>query len=332
MARGIDIEDFAAKLKLAMDRANLSRAALAQALGMDKSVVARWLLGSGRPADHSLSILSALIERHCKGFSRTDWDRPMAGFAAGLGLQAAPANALPPAPAPAYAAGFGLTGLPIQRHATLEEPYFGLWVGFMQSSRNRGSIHLCSLFLWAEENGMRCRFTEGRFWGDGPAIASVARLQCFWLMAPANDRVCAMMFNGVFSSDEIMMDGLALSAAGDATATPGAVPMVFFRVGDAAVYEALGGLAGVRGVLARENAARAPDGGDALSPMTDLAPPSVLSLLRPVVGSPRPDGGFDHMLRAPIARAQAAMEAAGPDDLGAARAVRAALHRMLGLS
>jgi transcriptional regulator with XRE-family HTH domain len=328
MARGTDIEGFSDKLKLAMGRANLSRAQVAQALGMDKSVIARWLSGALRPGDHSLAQLSAILGRGIEGFSRADWDRAPTDFAARLGM--AP-SAPPHAPLPPPSAGFRVTGLKIARQPVLEEPYLGLWVGFMQSVRNRGTIALNSLYFWAEEDGMRCRFTEGRFWGEGPAFAGVGRMQCFWEQAPANDRICAMLFNGVFAYDQIMMEGLSLSAAGDATGTPGCVPMLFFRVGDADTYAGLGGLEGVRAVLARENAARAPEGADPRAPLADLAPATLLALLQPVVGAPRPDGGFDHMLRAPAARAQAALEAVGPDDVMAARAVRRALRRMFGL-
>lgn len=325
MARGTDIEGFSDKLKLAMGRTNLSRAQLAQTLGMDKSVIARWLSGALRPGDHSLAQLSAILGRGIAGFSRADWDRAPADFADRLGL--APSAQ----PAATAAPGFRITGLKAPRQAVLEEPYLGFWVGFMQSVRNRGTIALNSLYFWAEEDGMRCRFTEGRFWGEGPAFAGVGRMQCFWEQAPANDRICAMLFNGVFAYDQIMMEGLSLSAAGDATGTPGCVPMLFFRVGDADTYAALGGLEGVRTVLARENAARAPEGADARAPLADLAPAALLALLQPVVGTPRGDGGFDHILRAPAARAQAALEAVGPDDVAAARAVRRALRRMFGL-
>jgi len=330
MARGAEVEDFPDKLKLALGRANLSRAQVAQALGMDKSVVARWLSGGLRPADHSLVALTVLLTRHIPDFRRAEWDLPVPAFTARLGLAAAPVTAAevaPPPPPP----GFRITGLQLQRSLTLEAPYLGLWIGFMQSVRNRGIIVLNSLYFWAEPDGLRCRFTEGRFWGDGPAFAGSGRLQCFWEQAPANDRICAMLFNGVFAEDQVVMDGLALSAAGDATGTPGCVPMLFFRIGDAATYAQLGGVEGVRATLAAANVARAPVAGDPFAPLLDLAPRPVLELLTPCVGVPRADGGFDHMLRAPAARSAAALMATGLDEVAAAMRVRAALRGVFGL-
>jgi transcriptional regulator with XRE-family HTH domain len=328
MARGAEVEDFPDKLKLALGRANLARAQVAQALGMDKSVVARWLSGGLRPADHSLVALTVILARHIPDFRRAEWDLPTPAFTARLGLAAAPVALPQAAPLPA---GFRITGLQLQRSLTLEAPYLGLWSGFMQSVRNRGVLALCSLYIWAEADGLRCRFTEGRFWGDGPAFAGSGRLQCFWEQAPANDRICAMLFNGVFAEDQVMMDGLALAAAGDATGTPGCVPMLFFRIGDAQTYARLGGADGVRATLAAANVERAAVTGDPFAPLLDLAPVPVLELLMPRIGTPRADGGLDHMMRAPAARSMAALMATGQDEVVAAMRVRAALRGLFGL-
>ena len=74
MARGSDIDQFPTKLKRAMDRVNLSRAQLAQAVGADKSVIARWLSGAINPADHSLSLVGVLLagRRVCGAAGRGD--------------------------------------------------------------------------------------------------------------------------------------------------------------------------------------------------------------------------------------------------------------------
>src|SRR5215472_7657504 len=82
---GGKMESFGKKLELALKRLSMSRARLAADLGVDKSVVGRWVTGAVRPSGHNLSRLSALIAGRIPGFSALDWDRDLAGFAEALG-------------------------------------------------------------------------------------------------------------------------------------------------------------------------------------------------------------------------------------------------------
>jgi adenylate cyclase len=68
------IADFAVKLALVLKRLNLSRARLAQTIGVDKSVVTRWGSGTQLPSDHNLALLTEAVARHRPGFERRDWD------------------------------------------------------------------------------------------------------------------------------------------------------------------------------------------------------------------------------------------------------------------
>lgn len=96
MARGADIDAFGEKLRLALARANLSRAQAAQAASVDKTVVGRWMSGGIRPADHSLAALSAALARHIPGFSRAEWELPLGAFSERLGLAPAAAPGVAP--------------------------------------------------------------------------------------------------------------------------------------------------------------------------------------------------------------------------------------------
>src|SRR3954447_26586436 len=78
-------EPFAKKLELALKVLSMSRARLAADLGVDKSVVGRWVTGAVQPSAHNLSLLSALIAEKVPGFTALDWERSLAAFAELLG-------------------------------------------------------------------------------------------------------------------------------------------------------------------------------------------------------------------------------------------------------
>src|SRR5215831_20362983 len=54
MTRPPEIEQFADKLRLTLDRLSLSRVQLAQSAGVDKSVAARWASGRVHPGEQSI--------------------------------------------------------------------------------------------------------------------------------------------------------------------------------------------------------------------------------------------------------------------------------------
>src|ERR1700761_3478616 len=74
-------EPFAKKLELTLKVLSMSRSRLAADLGVDKSVVGRWVSGAVQPSAHNLSLLSALIAERIPGFTALDWDRSLASFA-----------------------------------------------------------------------------------------------------------------------------------------------------------------------------------------------------------------------------------------------------------
>ena len=95
------IADFAHKFGIVLKACNISRGRLAQAVGIDKSVVSRWASGVQMPTDNNLSLLTETVGRHRPGFARADWELASQAFAARLGLEASPADtplALPDKP------------------------------------------------------------------------------------------------------------------------------------------------------------------------------------------------------------------------------------------
>jgi transcriptional regulator with XRE-family HTH domain len=138
MPRHAQVDSFADKLKLALGRANLSRAALAQRLGKDKSVVARWAAGTLHPADQSLAALSAALGRVIPGFDRTAWDLAPTDFAARLGLPAAGGrDAMVATPPLAQLAA----ALATESLAQAEAAHAGIWLMLYPSISRPGQLH-----------------------------------------------------------------------------------------------------------------------------------------------------------------------------------------------
>jgi TolB-like protein/Tfp pilus assembly protein PilF/transcriptional regulator with XRE-family HTH domain len=79
-------DSFAARLSLALRAANLSGAQLAAAVGVDKSVVSRWLSGHVQPTSYNLARISAALAKANPGFNMTLWTAPRAQFEAAIGL------------------------------------------------------------------------------------------------------------------------------------------------------------------------------------------------------------------------------------------------------
>jgi hypothetical protein len=80
------IADFPTRLDLALKALNLSRGRLAARLGVDKSVISRWVRGVNGPTDHNLSKLTALVAEGCPGFTMLDWQVDLARLAERLGV------------------------------------------------------------------------------------------------------------------------------------------------------------------------------------------------------------------------------------------------------
>src|SRR5215204_6004585 len=80
------VPDLPAKLAMVMAALSISRVRLAQKLGVDKSLVGRWVGGSVHPTEHNLARVSALVAEQLAGFSLADWDLGIDQLAARYGL------------------------------------------------------------------------------------------------------------------------------------------------------------------------------------------------------------------------------------------------------
>jgi transcriptional regulator with XRE-family HTH domain len=80
------VETFAKRLDLALKVLCISRGEVAALLGVDKSVVSRWLTGVNGPTQHNLAKLTALVAERRPGFTMLDWDGDLERMAEKLGV------------------------------------------------------------------------------------------------------------------------------------------------------------------------------------------------------------------------------------------------------
>jgi hypothetical protein len=301
MPKSVDIEDFSAKLGLAVRQLDWSRGRLAQQVGIDKSLAGRWIKGESRPTPHSLARLTTAIARTITGLKVDDWNLPIDRFALRIGADPVAAARLA---ADGSDARLTVAGLKYPPVADWGKPYLGSWAGFYQSLTNKGLVRMFALQLFIDDLGLRCRATEGNFVGEGPALASRSHLQCLFDVGPLHDRLGFCMFNGVHAPLAAVIDGLVCIIAGDSGGTPSASPVVLYRIDEGLPAGAtidLSALADTMRSICERSARDAARTGDKLAVFRELAPPEVFRALTPTVGD-----GRDHVLRMPASRSLAA--------------------------
>jgi transcriptional regulator with XRE-family HTH domain len=318
--------DFAARLRQVMADINISRLTLSRELGVDKSVIGRWLGGVNQPTGHNLTRLTDVVRRHRPEVTLEFWQHsPLPP----------PINGKAP-PEPVATGGLMLTGLHAERQPRIDANYLGLWAGFYQSTQNRGSVVLAAMHIEDSERGLRCVFTEGKVSAAGTAIAIGPRLHAILEIEPLHDRLCMFIFNGVLMPDAVAMDGIYLISAGDNSTCATASPIVLFRIGDAADYERIGSLSGMMQTLYPVNAQNIQDSilaGDPTAGLSSLVPDHVLRVVCAQVGVPRADGEIDHVMRMPAHRSLPS-NSFGMAELPANSPLlltRSSLRRVLGL-
>jgi transcriptional regulator with XRE-family HTH domain len=227
-------EVFADNLKLVMERLNLSRVELAHRLGVEKSIVRRWVLGGARPSEANLSLLTALVAREVEGFTRAHWQEPADRIAVVLGLA-------PAAPA-THAAGFADLLPHFAARAEAGQPlgldrYGGLWVQFYAPIAPAG---VRPIFC----GGVKIALEHGRLWyhvsdgargvwtGGGPAFAADGRLWVLLEEYRGRSDLCTIVYNGSAGQKAMIVDGLALARAANAGGVPVCGRFTLVRLAD----------------------------------------------------------------------------------------------------
>ena len=231
-SRGVRMsEPFSAKLELTLKALSMTRGRLAADLGIDKSVVGRWVTGAVRPSSHNLSLITALVAARAPGFTELDWERSLASLAAFFG---ADPGAIPGLAAPAA------QGLPIAimdqvqattalRGAAYEGIYRTTRPYVMQPGR---FLHDHSMMRLDPVSGLlTLKMGVGGTVVDGWVL--LLHNQLFVVAADVTSGSMLFgIFNGVATARAEVMDGLSLGSALDGGRTPTATAMLTERVAD----------------------------------------------------------------------------------------------------
>jgi transcriptional regulator with XRE-family HTH domain len=224
-------EPFAKKLELVLKILSMSRSRLAADLGVDKSVVGRWVSGAVQPSAHNLSRLSALIAQRVPGFSALDWDRSLPALAELLGAdlgalsmdgQAAGLGGLPLPQMDLFLAATALRGQAYEGFFRSTRPYVLAPGRFVH---DHGMIRRDANGLLRLRIGTGGTVVEGWMLPHGNQLFAIA-------MDLTSGAVLFGLFNGVGTARADVVDGLVLAPALDAGRTPTAHAMVFERIGD----------------------------------------------------------------------------------------------------
>jgi hypothetical protein len=226
-------EPFAKKLELTLKVLSMSRARLAADLGVDKSVVGRWVSGAVQPSAHNLSLLSALVADRIVGFTALDWDRSLASFAELIGADLKAVAGHAPAP------GSALTGLPVVGM----EQFLGAtalrgpaYEGFYRSTRPYilapGRYIHDHAMARIDPNGLlRLRIGAGGTIADGWVLPVGNQLYVVTVDV-ISGAILFGIFHGVATASAEVLDGLVLAPSLDVGRTPAAYPMIMERIED----------------------------------------------------------------------------------------------------
>ncbi len=222
--------DLPARFDTALKALSLSRGRLASELGVDKSLVTRWLNGVNTPSGHNLEKFTHAVAQRREGFTMLDWDRPTAEFMASLGLDAAPraASAKPE---------FRLTEMippEVMEEAIATTKFRGAsYEGFWESTRLAndpvGSYMHDQIMIWRSEQGLlrtRMGVYDMRFEGWILPIQS----QLFGIACdPATGVFLFSILNAVFRNRATILDGLTLTLQRSQGGTPVAAASILER-------------------------------------------------------------------------------------------------------
>jgi transcriptional regulator with XRE-family HTH domain len=281
--------DLSEKLAFALKALSLSRIQLAAELGVDKSVVGRWVTGAVAPSAHNLAKLTALVAQRSPGFSVLDWERDLPGLAVALGvrsndLQANGANVF----------GDGLSLALLDQSAAITRMRGGAYEGFFRSLRPYaqapGKFIRDHIMVRPRPNGLLSfDMLTGGVAVEGWVMLLQNQLFCIGTEMTSGSVVFAI-YNGVSTLKAGRLDGIILSCALDPARTPTATAVVIDRIGDLTGDEAcdracLADLASVDPVAAEDQ----------------LDPLLVAHLLRDIGPAEMARGG-DLLLRVPLVR------------------------------
>ena len=225
-------DGFGQKLAMVLKALTLSNGRFAADLGVDKSVVGRWLSGAVKPSMHNLARLTAQVAAKSPGFSMLDWDLDLGELQALVTDHRRPSSKRD--------AGAMLLDWP--PHGVVEEAaaatalrgdaYEGFWRSTRLSNEAPGRFVHDQILMRKSANGLlqvRTGVIEMRF--EGISFPSQTQLVAMSVDAESGVFIFSV-FNGVLRHRADLMDGLALTVTRNAGGSAVAMPVVMERTGE----------------------------------------------------------------------------------------------------
>lgn len=223
------VGEFGAKLSVALKAASLSRVAAAQALGIDKSLIGRWLSGAVHPTEHNLARLTALLSERQPGFRMADWDAGLADFADQLGVSLPKRGSDPGVMLPHLRPLIEIAREEIGRRG-------GTYEGFYRTARPSLLVedtvfHEYGVVRRNDAGLLDVAMRGSGLLFEGWALPAHNNLFVF-LYDNTGLSPLSLVFRGVALPKAMVLDGIMLLAALDAGRTPAAMPVLLERVAD----------------------------------------------------------------------------------------------------
>ncbi|MEW5687556.1 MAG: helix-turn-helix transcriptional regulator [Pseudomonadota bacterium] len=224
------MDEFPARLLLALKVLSISRGRLASELAVDKSVVSRWLSGRQAPSGENLANLTRLVAQHRPGFTLLDWEQDLDSLAARLGVAPEPASGrfgplagwLPEAVLQEAQALTALRGADYEGFWRTTRPAIGLPGRFMHDR----------VMIRRADNGFlnfRLRVEDMQF--DGWTFPT--QTQLFSLAADARSGLFVFtIYNAVLRHKAEVLDGISLTIQRVGGGSPVAGASIMERIGD----------------------------------------------------------------------------------------------------
>lgn len=225
-------DSFGARLDLALKSMNISRIQLAALVGVDKSLVGRWLSSQVVPTAHNLARISETLSKHKPGFNAILWQRPMPEFMTFLGVaEALPSKTAAPEPAPMLG-GLRLLSLEMSARevAANGHVYTGLYVLLRQRFINNGIPVVDVIRIYLDGTELRWEIDDGGNRTQGVGLLLRNKLHLLGESDTGRDGVTLHILNGTGDLHAMVMDGVLASVAGDRFFTPSASKVLLLRI------------------------------------------------------------------------------------------------------
>jgi transcriptional regulator with XRE-family HTH domain len=219
---------FSTRLELVLKALSLSRGRLAAELGVDKSLVGRWVSGAVRPSAYNMERLTRLVATRRAEFTLLDWEREPEDLAALLGVAY-----LPPTSDHDPWTSLSLPGLAMARLIT--EHRGAVYEGFWRTTRPAviAPGRFCrdhGLVRRGAGGLLELRLGNPDFRFSGSILPFEGQL--FVIVSDVGGTMPSfLILNGASMPKPTLLDGLILTAF-NAIRVPAAYPIVLERIGD----------------------------------------------------------------------------------------------------